>query len=369
MSTDRILVTGAFGLVGAELVRTLLTGGHDVVATDLDNEANHKKAARLSGKNGLRGSNGLADRNGLDVRWADLTDPAALNALVSAVRPAVIVHLAAVIPPACYARPDLARKVNVTATQSLVDAAVAQPSPPRFIQASSVAVYGPRNPDRVDDVLTPDMAPAPSDLYGAHKAEAEKIVTASHLDWVILRLGGVLTAEPRWDIDKDLVYFEGLLPTDGRIQTVDVRDVAHAFAAAATGQMNNKIYLIGGDESHRITQGFLAPAVSEAMGLTGGLPIGRPGNPDSDRDWFATDWMDTSSAQAALGFQRHTLADLIAETRDRVGVRRYPLRVIAPAMRRYLRGQSPYRHTPGRFADPWGAIASRWGNPSPDSPS
>jgi nucleoside-diphosphate-sugar epimerase len=332
----------------------LLRDGHDVVAADLDIEPNRKKAA------------GLADRAGVDVRWADLTDPAAVGELVSAVDPAAIVHLAAVIPPACYARPDLARKVNVTATQSLVDAAGAQSSPPRFIQASSVAVYGARNPHRMDDVLTSTTPLCPSDLYGAHKAEAESLVTASDLDWLILRLGGVMTAEPRWDIDRDLVYFEGLLPTDGRIQTVDVRDVAHAFAAATTAQVSKQILLIGGDETHRITQGVLAPAVSEAMGLTGGLPVGRPGDPASDVNWFATDWMDTRSAQQALNFQHHTLTDLIAETRDRVGFRRYPLRVIAPVMRTYLRSQSPYRHTPGRFADPWVAIASRWGDPSPD---
>jgi nucleoside-diphosphate-sugar epimerase len=106
------------------------------------------------------------------------------------------------------------------------------PVPPRFVHASSVAVYGARNPHRNDELLTASTPLQPSDLYGAHKVMAEDCVTTSELDWVVLRLGGVLLAEPRWAVDRDLIFFEAVLPSDGRIQTVDVRDVAHAFCAA-----------------------------------------------------------------------------------------------------------------------------------------
>ena len=68
--------------------------------------------------------------------------PRAVGRLVSEVSPSVIVHLAAVIPPPLYKNPGLARKVNVGATVALVRAAEAQPNPPRFVQASSNAVYG-----------------------------------------------------------------------------------------------------------------------------------------------------------------------------------------------------------------------------------
>ena len=48
----------------------------------------------------------------------------------------------------------------------------------------------------ITDVLTADTPVNPADVYGAHKAAAEKLVRASSLDWVILRLGGVLTVDP-----------------------------------------------------------------------------------------------------------------------------------------------------------------------------
>ena len=87
-------------------------------------------------------------------------------------------------------------------------------------------------------MLTADTPLRPSDIYGAHKVEAEQLVRGSGLNWVILRLGGVLTAEPRFDLDFDTMYFEASLPVDGRIQTVDVRDVARAFVAATTAPVD-----------------------------------------------------------------------------------------------------------------------------------
>lgn len=344
-----VLVTGAFGLVGSETVRQLMVEGPHVVATDLDVPANRKAADNMPST---------------EVRWADLTDPDAISTLLQAVSPAAIIHLAAIIPPACYARPDLARRVNVDATNLLIEAAAALPDPPRFIQASSVAVYGARNPHRLGDLLTADTPLRPSDLYGVHKVEAENLLRASRLDWVILRLGGVLTAEPRLDLDLDTLYFEASLPVDGRIQTVDVRDVARAFIAATTAPVVGETLLIGGDESHRLMQGDLAPSIAAAIGLVGGIPAGRKGDPDSDTDWFGTDWMDTARSAEVLNFQRISWPQLLTETAERMGWRRYPARLGAPVMHALLKHRSPYRRHPGRYADPWGVIDAKWPDPS-----
>jgi D-erythronate 2-dehydrogenase len=352
-ATDAVLVTGAFGLVGTAVVKELLVDGRRVVATDLDNPQNRKAAAVLT-------------RRGVDVRWADLTKADRVDELVAAASPAAIVHLAAIIPPLCYARRALARAVNVDATASLVRAASAQPSPPRFVQASSVAVYGPRNPYKVSDLLTADTPPAPSDIYGGHKVEAEQMVRSSGLEWVVLRLGGVMASEPRLDVDLDSLYFEAAQPSDGRIQTVDVRDVARAFCAATTTDQVREVFLIGGDESHRRRWGDLGPTLTAAVGLVGGMPPGRPGDPANDRDWFATDWMDTTRAQQVLSFQRHTWPDMLAAVRAHMGFKRYPLRVAAPFVRCFLQQRSPYYRKPGRYADPWNVIRAKWGDPAPD---
>ena len=189
---------------------------------------------------------------------------------------------------------------------------------------------------------------------------------ASALNWVVLRLGGVLSVESQANYDLDSLYFGSLLPVDGRVHTVDVRDVASAFTAAVTADVSGETLLIGGDVSHHVRQGDLAPALAAAAGLVGALPPGRPGNPDSDGDWFATDWMDPATAQSALSFQHHSWPDMLAQVHAATGWKRYPLGLASPVARVLLRRSAAYRDGPGRYADPWGVIRERWGEPRPD---
>src|ERR1700737_4659098 len=104
--SDTVLVTGGFGLVGSATVRRLAAIGRQVVATDLDTPANRKAAKALP--------------SGVEVRWTDLTDADQVQRLISDVPPAAIIHLAAIIAPAIYRVPQIARRVNVEATATLV---------------------------------------------------------------------------------------------------------------------------------------------------------------------------------------------------------------------------------------------------------
>jgi D-erythronate 2-dehydrogenase len=351
---EKVLVTGGFGLVGSQTVRRLVADGHHVTATDLGTEAQRKAAESLPA--------------GVQARWADLTDSGEVERLVAEASPTVIVHLAAVIPPAVYRHPALGRRVNVDATINLLRAAESTAQPPRFVQASSNAVYGSRNPHRHHELVRADSPLWPSDLYGAHKAEAEEHVLSSDLPWVILRLGGVISVEPgAMPFTGDALFFESALPTDGRLHTVDVRDVAAAFSAATTADVVGEALLIAGDESHLHRQKDIGLALAAARGLSDVLPAGRPGDPDSDDDWFVTDWMDTARAQQALSFQHHSWPDMLAEMHAAAGWRRYPMALIGPVVRQLLKRQAAYRNAPGRYADPWGAIRSRLGEPRPDT--
>lgn len=349
-----VLVTGGFGLVGSATVARLAELGRTVVVADLETPANQTAAARLP--------------RGVSVRWADLTNGEQTARVVADVAPEVIIHLAAMIPPTIYKARALARRVNVDATATLVRIAEAQPTPPRFVQASSNAVFGARSPYASTGPVTADMPMRRSDLYSAHKADSEAIVRASSLEWVVLRLGGVLSVDPKaMPFNADALYFESLLPTDGRMHSVDVRDVAWAFAAATTADVAGEILLIAGDDSHRLLYGDITPAFAVARGLKGGLAPGRKGNPDDDDAWFVTDWMDTTRAQEALQFQHYSWQDMIDEASRNAGPAKYVLPVVAPLIRAVLKRRSAYWKQPGQYADPWGAIERRFGDPSPDS--
>ena len=353
--TDAVLVTGGFGLVGSATVRRLSALGRRVVVTDLDTPANRKAAAKLP--------------TGVEVRWADLTDAGQVERLVSEVSPQAIIHLAAVIVPPIYRNAKLARRVNVDATATLVRIAEAQPNPPRWVQASSNAVFGSRNPHRFIAPLRADEPMKASDLYSAHKIEAEQIVRGSSLQWVVLRLGGVLSVDPKaMPFTADAPFIESALPTDNHMHSVDVRDVAWAFAAATTADVVGEILLIAGDDSHKVKYGDVGSALAAARGLKNALPKGRPGNPDNDDDWFVTEWMDTTRAQEALQFQHYSWADMLAEMRANANWTRYVLPLFVPLIRAFLTRRGAYYKQPGQYADPWGAIRRKLGEPAPDKP-
>jgi nucleoside-diphosphate-sugar epimerase len=354
--SETVLVTGAFGLVGSAMVKRLAADGRRVIASARNSPANRKVAGKLP--------------EGVDVRWADLTDASDVDRLVSEVAPTAIIHLAAVIPPGIYRNAKFARKVNVDGTAALTRAAESLPNPPRFVHASSSAVYGAPNPHRFTGLCGDDTPPKPCDLYGGHKLEAEEVVRSSSLNWVILRLGGVFTVDPAEEhFDADILFFGSALPTDGRVHGVDVRDVAAAFAGATTADVVGETLLIGGDESHRLTYRDTTEDPAAARGLSGLATAmqGRPGNPESDDDWFINCWMDVTRAQEVLSFQHHSWPDMLEEMRAIAGWRRYPMRLSAPLARTMMKRQAAYRNWPGEYADPWAALRMRYGEPGLDT--
>lgn len=346
-----VLVTGAFGLVGTATIKQLASEGRRVVATDLKTPAYVKAAKKLPAN--------------VEVKWADLTDQAQLDELLVTSSPSAIIHLVGMIAPAIYRNAALGRRVNVDITRAVVSAAQTLPKPPRIVHASSVAVFGPRNPHRHPGKADENTSTLPNEVYGATKLEAEQVVRASELDWVILRLGAVVSTRllsmlSGWDI----LLFESALPTDGRVHTVDVRDVAKAFAAATTADAVGRILLIGGDDTHLLRYADAGHGILDAVGIGDVLPEGRRGDPDSDTAWFATDWMDTEPAQEILKFQEYSWGDILADVRRKVGPARHLLRLAAPLVRPVLRRRSAYQGAPGAYADPWRIVAEHFGDPT-----
>ena len=165
----RIIVTGAGGFVGRALIAAL-PDDCKVVAVD----------HRLNGIEGIEG---------------DIADPEILSQVFASGCDA-IVHLATVPGGAAELDPVLAKRVNIDASMALIDAAAANGSRPRFIFASSIAVFGDPMPPMVDD-FTPV---APKMLYGAHKAMIEQWVATQTrrgaINGISLRLPGIV-ARPR----------------------------------------------------------------------------------------------------------------------------------------------------------------------------
>ena len=354
---DTVLITGAFGQVGKRCAEILLSRGHTVIATDLRND----KSAVVAGE--------LADQwpGKLVPVYADLVDAEAMRELVVEHRPGAIVHLAAMLSPASYRNPRLARKVNVEGTRNLVEAAKALPEPPVVIYASSAAVYGSRNPYRHPERITPDTPVNPIDQYGEDKVLAEAVIRDSGLPYAMMRLAAVISPDAAETFNADHLLLMRATPGDNRMHTVDARDVALAFANAVdrADVISGKVLLIAGDETNLHAHRDLEDDIMEHVGVGRlGPSASLPGDPDDDRGWSFTGFFDTTESQALLEFQQHSWPETVAWVAESQGKRRILLRLLGPVIRpllRFILAVQRRVERRGRYADPWTLIGNKYG--------
>lgn len=183
-----VLVTGANGFVGRALAARLAhhgaLGGRTLTRLSLVDLAFPGAAA----------ADGIVQR-----RAGDLADPAWLDAALAGAPLDGVFHLASIPGGTAEAQYALARRVNLDATVALLERGRAQVlaggTAPRFVFASSIAVFGPM-PELVND----DTPPRPAMTYGAQKLIGEVLVDDfSRRGWVdglSLRLPGVLARPP-----------------------------------------------------------------------------------------------------------------------------------------------------------------------------
>lgn len=229
----RILITGATGFLGNNLVRALLENGHEVTAT-------------------IRHSSDPRPLTGLDVekRHVDLSDAAEVNLAVS--NADLLIHVAAMIHVG-WKKLEESRQVNVHSTSLL--AAAARRNNIRMIHVSTVDTLAAAK-DVGDVVDESRQEPTkPECAYVVSKREAEQVV----LDQVKLGLDGVIVNPGfmvgPWDwkpssgkmmltLSKIPILF--FTPAGG-CSVVDVRDVADGIVSAMTHGRSGERYILAGE--------------------------------------------------------------------------------------------------------------------------
>ena len=174
----KVLVTGACGNIGANVVHLLLERGYDVSAIDLDTPGGRKKAARWNGR--------------ADLHYGSICDEPLVRKAIADVDH--VIHLAAMVPPMTDVDQAAGYMVNVVATRAILQACEESPARPRLTFTSTAAIWG-RN-DEVDRPRRVDEDISPSDNYSRQKAECEAMLEASDLDTVIFRIAMTPPVEP-----------------------------------------------------------------------------------------------------------------------------------------------------------------------------
>jgi nucleoside-diphosphate-sugar epimerase len=313
-----VLVTGALGNVGAYTVDALLEEGHAVVAFDVESPRARRLASRLDAR--------------VHVAWGDITDPASIRAALEGVD--AVVHLAGVIPPRVDRAPDLARRVNVDGTRTLIDQMECSGTANRLIFASSESVFGDVQ-DR-EPPLRVDTPVSPSDEYGRHKVACEQAIRQSRLHWSILRLAAVMPLRPP---AQDLgIMFE--FSPDARFEFLHPADAGTAFArAVACEAAIGKILNIAGGEKCRTTYYEFCSDLMSAIGI-GPVPTDAFVRTDVRR--FFGDWLDTEESQRLLRYQKRGLSEQKEDMRRDFGAIVPLLRLLRPVATWYLTRRSPY---------------------------
>ena len=111
--SERFLVTGAYGCIGAWTVRSLVREGVEVVGVDAGSD--DRRVRELLAPDELAGARFVQ---------ADISDPAQVASLF-AQAPTHVIHLAALQVPDCRSNPVLGAQVNVVGTVALFAAAIA----------------------------------------------------------------------------------------------------------------------------------------------------------------------------------------------------------------------------------------------------
>ena len=174
MSTERFLVTGAMGCIGAWVVRNLVKEGTLTAVFDLSDDNLRMKLLmsdkEISKVRFIKGS--VAD---LDAVKQALADSQATH----------VVHLAALQIPFCRAEPSLGSQVNVVGTVNMFEAVRhAEDQVKGFCFASSAAAYGPDTFYPEKPVLEEAFL-QPNTLYGVYKQANEITARVYWQDWQV----------------------------------------------------------------------------------------------------------------------------------------------------------------------------------------
>ncbi|MBL7072748.1 MAG: dTDP-4-dehydrorhamnose reductase [Candidatus Omnitrophica bacterium] len=169
----KILLTGAAGMLAAEVIPVLLKQGHTVYQTDINRR--------------------LPDIEALDVTCGDK-----VVKLAREVKPDYIFHFAAETDvDFCEKDPEHAFRANALGTENMVKACGETSA--KLVYISTGAVF-----DGKKDVPYIEAdAPNPVNVYGESKLRGEKIIQTALDEYFIIRAGWMVGG---WDLDKKFVY-------------------------------------------------------------------------------------------------------------------------------------------------------------------
>lgn len=217
----KVLVTGAAGAIGLNLIKYLLAEGkYEITALDLKNKKVYKRLKRY--------------RKRVNIVYGDILDRPLIESLVK--DHDVIIHLSTCLPPMAEYKKDLVDIIEYNGTENIVRAINYYNPKCYLVYASTTSLYQNDNAKAEAKIKIGDF-----DFYNSAKYNSEKLIVKKLKHYTVVRVPLVLS-------DLRSEHFIYNLNRNDMVEVISKEDAAYAFCRCVDKQniINKQILNIGG---------------------------------------------------------------------------------------------------------------------------
>lgn len=214
----KVLVTGAAGTVGVQVVKYLLAEGkYEVTILDLKNKNSFQKLKRF--------------RKRVNILYGDIMNNVLIEALVK--DQDIIIHLASVLPPLSDMKKGLSEAIEYQGCENIIRAITYYNPKCHFIYASTTSIYnGIENPSVKSKIKKENLT-----YFAESKLKTEELIKDKLKNYTILRVPLVLSNL----VNEPFIYN---IKKKEVIDVITKEDCAYAFVRAIRylDKLNKKTY-------------------------------------------------------------------------------------------------------------------------------
>lgn len=225
----KVLVTGAAGTVGLQVIKFLLSEGkYEITALELKDKRSYKRLKYV--------------RKRINIVFGDVNDSNLVDALVKTHD--YVIHLAGVLPPFANVKEELCKVIDYEGTKNIVNAIANYNPKCCLLYASSTSVYGNNGTNEVS--INSKLKIDKLDYYSTYKKMSEDYIKDNIKNYTIFRLAYVL-GDPK---SETLIYN---VKPKAKLETISSEDAGYAFVCAIDyfSKLKGKKFNVTGGEKFR----------------------------------------------------------------------------------------------------------------------
>lgn len=284
----KVLVTGAAGMIGVNVIKYLLSEGkYEITVLDLRNRTSIQNLKRY--------------RKRVNVILGDVCNRVLMEALVK--DHDIIIHLAGVMPPLADMKEDLANTINFVGAENIIRAISYYNPECHLFYASSMTLYNGNKDVTVNSKITLDEF----SYYNKSLLETEKLIKNKVKNYTIYRLPFVL-GNPI----KDPFPLNG--HKDETMEYITKEDAAYAFVKgiAFKEDLNRQTYNVTGESS--ILYASLLLKFLEIYGLSWKYVLNRL---FIEKNYYHATCKDGDELNNIINYRNDTLSEYYNRLRSR----------------------------------------------------